>query len=398
MESPLLVLLAVVVVYFHAQNGALDRWSKWHCVGFGALLGGVLLARLDSVFWLIGIFATLILMSGSNDGRSMGTRLRRSSWIGLTCVAVMVPYLAGNYLAYGHLTPISGALKSSFPVPGYYLPAWTLWGEASVLVLVAVILSIACLIWEFGPWQRTVVGPLRGPACAMAIGVLLHVGYEAFFMKWGVYPWHFALEHFAVCLLLPYLCLRIASVLPPGLRRWAIGGIGAIAVILASTASAAVIYREWIKIGGSWGSMAYQAAQWVKGDLPDNAVIAMGDAGTMGFFSDRPVVNLDGLVNSFDYQEAIKNGRFREFLRNSGVNYYAQVSFLGHPGVISGEYSDYPVFSYSPLYEKRAEEFRLARSDEVYRLPYYSDGPDVLVIWRIPPEDLGGGPTDSRVK
>ena len=40
----------------------------------------------------------------------------------------------------------------------------------------------------------------------------------------------------------------------------------------------------------SWQVASYQAAKWVKANLPADAVIAMKDAGNMGFYSDRPVV------------------------------------------------------------------------------------------------------------
>jgi hypothetical protein len=110
----------------------------------------------------------------------------------------------------------------------------------------------------------------------------------------------------------------------------------------------------------------------------------------MGFYSDRPVVNLDGLVNSFEYQDSLKEGRFREFLRHSGVSYYAQHAFWDNPDVNSGDYVSYTFRAFSHLYDRTGGELRLKRSEEVYRSPSYYDGPykTVLVIWKIAPGDL----------
>ena len=46
------------------------------------------------------------------------------------------------------------------------------------------------------------------------------------------------------------------------------------------------------------------AALWVRDNTAPDTVIASWDAGIIGYFSDRPVVNLDGVVNSFEWEEA----------------------------------------------------------------------------------------------
>ena len=390
MESSLLVLLAAIAVYLQARNGELERWSGWRCAGFGIVLGGILLARLDSIFWIAGLFPVLVLMTENGEDGCLAVRLRKAFWIGLVCAVVLIPYLAGNYLTYHHLMPISGALKTSFPAVGYYASDFLLSPRTWALLLLSVILSAACLLWELGPWPHGRAGPLRGPACAMAVGVLLHAGWAVLFMKWAVFSWHFVLEGFAVCLLLPYLGARMAVFVSPALQRWA---VAAAITVLACAAPLVVLHPDWRSDPShSWQVTSYQAAKWVKTNLPADAVIAMKDAGDMGFYSDRPVVNLDGLVNSFEYQDSLKEGRFREFLRHSGVSYFAQHAFWDNPdvNVNSGEYVSYTFRAFSRLYDRAGGELRLKRSEEVYRSPSYYAGPykTVLVIWKIAPGDL----------
>ena len=49
------------------------------------------------------------------------------------------------------------------------------------------------------------------------------------------------------------------------------------------------------------------AALWVRENTPAGTAIASWDAGVIGYFSDRPVVNLDGVVNSFEWKDALDN-------------------------------------------------------------------------------------------
>ena len=49
---------------------------------------------------------------------------------------------------------------------------------------------------------------------------------------------------------------------------------------------------------------AYSATLVVNRVLPEDSVLGSWDAGTIGYFSRFPVVNLDGLVNSYDYLRA----------------------------------------------------------------------------------------------
>src|SRR4029077_13881509 len=45
------------------------------------------------------------------------------------------------------------------------------------------------------------------------------------------------------------------------------------------------------------------AAQWARVNLPADAVIGAWNAGAIGYLSERRVVNLDGVVNSWDYYQ-----------------------------------------------------------------------------------------------
>jgi hypothetical protein len=74
------------------------------------------------------------------------------------------------------------------------------------------------------------------------------------------------------------------------------------------------------------------AGEWISDNLPDEAVVASWDAGALGAFTDQPVVNLDGVVNSGEFAEALEAGTAGALLREQGVTHIAN-----HGDVIGGD-------------------------------------------------------------
>ncbi|MCB2115543.1 MAG: hypothetical protein KDE00_04400 [Rhodobacteraceae bacterium] len=63
-------------------------------------------------------------------------------------------------------------------------------------------------------------------------------------------------------------------------------------------------------------------AEQLNGTLPRDAVAAAWNAGALGYFLDRPVVNLDGLVNDSAFLNHLESGRpLLSYLRAEGVTY-----------------------------------------------------------------------------
>jgi hypothetical protein len=63
------------------------------------------------------------------------------------------------------------------------------------------------------------------------------------------------------------------------------------------------------------------AGEWIAANLPRDAVLASWDAGVVGYFSERSVVNLDGVVNSLAWHEATERGETARFLRDDDVGW-----------------------------------------------------------------------------
>ncbi len=372
MESSLLLVLVLLF---------LDRADAWGpppsirvALVMGVLAGAIMLARLDS-FFAVSALALAWSLAGPP----------RRPMAAIACLAgaslVVSPYLASNLSHFGHLVPISGMLKSSFPHAGWRVATWNLEGQDRLVLQAATGAALVCLLW---PRAREGSRFLRTLLPALAIGVLAHELYSALFMKWGVFSWHFVLQRLVLALALPVIGARL---LPPraraGAALWATGTL----VVLAAGAWP-LVQRDWrTDYSQAWTTQSYEAARWARRATPPDAIFAMQDAGTFGSFSDRRVVNLDGLVNTFAYQDSLAAGRLEGFLRSRRVGWFVEHAILDRPDVTDASYATWRFDAWSHLVERPGGSLTLRRRDEVYRsAPYAIAGRRcVFLIWRLPP-------------
>ena len=82
-----------------------------------------------------------------------------------------------------------------------------------------------------------------------------------------------------------------------------------------------------------WNYHLLQGAEWARRALPPDAVIWSGSAGILGYFSDRRVVNTDGLANSYAFLENfLKARRLKDFVTqfDYAIDAYADESLQRH--------------------------------------------------------------------
>ena len=106
--------------------------------------------------------------------------------------------------------------------------------------------------------------------------------------------------------------------------------------------------------------------RWIDAHLPPDAVVyEVDNAGLVGYFAGRPLINGDGLINGWDYQRDLRSGRLPEYLRRTGVGY-----------LVSDEYEDgAPVQVRVPLWDQPA----LTLSFAVAPVPLARHGRFILV-------------------
>ena len=67
------------------------------------------------------------------------------------------------------------------------------------------------------------------------------------------------------------------------------------------------------------------AAKFIEKNTLDDAVIGTPNAGGVGYFTNRRVVNIDGLSNNPEFLDSIKNLEGHTYLKEIGVGYIFRV-------------------------------------------------------------------------
>lgn len=378
METSLIFLLFTCLIEKCTRDKPFEHFSRGERILLGTLLGAIILARLDSVFFAAAFLLTCcwpIRNSLAVKGRFLFT-----IEVGMVTTLIVVPYLLLNLHLFGHALPISGAIKSSFPIPGWFFPNFKLSLQGRIMFLVATGCSLAFLIWRWTRQQsdKTVFAPIITP---LALGVLLHHAYSSFFMKWAVFDWHFVISR----VFLPYAVVDLLMRQKRGIGSWLRTGTAGLLIVGSTVIVAGYVAHVFRRGDKSWRVTSYEAAVWARTHLPADSIIAMKDSGNLAYYSGLRVMNLDGVANNFAYQDELRRGNFGAYLHSHGVQYLAQHAFWDSPDINSGKYFDYTMSAYSHLYDCSGGSLRLFRKDEVYRSQEYFDGPHptVLVIWKI---------------
>lgn len=397
MESTLAAGLLLAALY-----GAIDRRRAWLMASLPLLF----LARLDSLVFVIGPLALWWMLQ---EGPAWRAHARTFAPVALVAAA----FIGLNIALTGEANTISGRIKSSFPA---ITPHWSYLIEPLLLgphvgwrvlyaypnTLVAsmglALVAIACL------WRRR--EPWAGPVAWVLLMAALLIANVLLFQRWdkGVD---------ARYLSLPYLLLGFAAsaTLAGFLRRrdnaaWVLG------VLLAACAFVWVDrYREERSMG-----MDLTKANEVKAATRPGERFAGTDVGAFAFWLERPFVNLDGLVNNRELQDAIRDRRLADYLEKQDVRYLLAAfwdreqalvsdrpermyrSRIFPAGVAGKDYPHYDFTLYSYIHDAESEAIRFCPGEEIFREAIGRDGlaNATLVIYRVTrPIRRAGGPDDS---
>ena len=320
LETGLLVLFLLVL--FEAMvrcDLASTRTRFREDMLLGLLLSLVFLSRLDSMFHIASVLGFVVWRAVRDHGVGVGlvSALLKFVRASIPPILLVLPYLLWNTVAYGHAVPISGRLKSSFPAinfdPSRIGNLHTLFGTVQILFAAAGFLALL-LMRSSG--DHPTAGRGRKLVVVFWVGCVLHFLHGLFFMPWAAHWWHYA-SYVPVTLLVSAMLLDDITA-RVGRRTALIGGVAATTALLV-----AVTWYVDARIRGLHHGPWYAASLWIRDHLPANAVVGMTDAGLVGYFCERPTVNLDGVINSYAYQLALRDHKLADFLRNCGVTHIA---------------------------------------------------------------------------
>jgi hypothetical protein len=305
------------------EPGSRSPWSTGTALGL--LAAAAVLARLDTIMPTTAVLVWLCLVRRG--------AAQFAATVALATMGVFVgAYVVSNVMTYGHAVPISGVLKSSFPQPS--LINYPLTSPKWYRLLVPLFVALVFTGWRVvAPRARTGGTPtIDGALLAITAGILVFFAYEMLFQKdadFGLYSWHFAV---ATCVA-SILAGRLfdAGTHRPWLRRAA--GPALLAVALVWIVGR---YALTMNVDNTIAD-AHCVGRWIDENLPKSAVIAATDAGLVSYFGERPTVNLDGLINNFEYQDVLRDKNVAAYLDGKRVTHLV-VRDGGAARRASGEY------------------------------------------------------------
>lgn len=306
MESGLAACLLGLLLWLIGRRQAPPAVPEALLIGLVSAL--LVLARLDSVWYVLALdvlwAARLLRASDRATGAAPWQALGAAA---LLQASIMGGYLAVNYVSFGHLLTVS-ALAKAGRFEGVNL-AW-LHGGLAYIALLSLPLSLAAL-WV----SRRDPGAL--PVQVAAAGTLLSL-LEIIVRGGGeTLAWYFTLPVFCGGLFVSTLLAHAR----PNARRPVLWVMAAAAVLFLAVGAYSKL-RPGLE-------PRYAKALWVAAHAPKNAVFASPDCGALSYASERSYLNMDGLTNSFGFQQAIQQDRVPQWLTKAGLNTFLLMS--DHP-------------------------------------------------------------------
>lgn len=327
---------------------------------------------LDAALTLLGILLTRLAIFGFQVHRHEATVSPKSLWKqwlreGLIYYAILggllAAYMLWNKIAFGTFMPVSGQIKrwwGTFLVSVYGGPARTLlsffmldpksdfnaWNPAIAFLkslqsqllgdrlqfisadgqflLFLSFLTLLGYVFLRLRSEKVQRAASQSGLLVLFAGSWLQIFYYNILGYASFKEWYWLGEQ----LLLVFtgaLIIEIAFSL--FFTKWALARAGVWVLVVLFSVRAAYAYGNTVRLQMPHGVRPADTPYlWALPELESHtepgALIGMTGGGSYGYFiRGRTIVNMDGLINSYDYFQALKNGKGADYLYDSGMRY-----------------------------------------------------------------------------
>lgn len=358
---------------------ALSRAFRDHRANilFGTASAILMLARLDSVLIVgpLALWAAFFVLREREDQTIL--RLLSLFLIPVVCCGA---YLGLNLWFTGHLTPVSSAAKRSFNFPRWVTPYTITYGwNPRHIVLAAAPVVVALTGIAVGLLRRKTDPVLGASLVHGGLGVAVFAVYLFGFAP-NAFNWYLA----SIMGVAAWVAGRLIALYrfrkgPSGWRRKVMPVLAIILAVYSVDDQHDSLEYAWDPDPSQIPGTDLMMLGLELSELTETGDIAgMYDAGKVGYFAVIPVVNLDGLVNSYEYLEEVKKpGRYLEYFEEIGLTHLIlrTTQLTGVDDVRSGDYA-----SAAFIEDKR---IIFAKEDELMRKSV-AEG-FTVVVFRYPP-------------
>lgn len=349
---------------------------------FGLVAAVTFLARLETLL-LAAILGAFLALSESRSGLSRTSVVSLVAF-GLPVLLVALTYGLVNLRVFGHPTPVSGALRYAWSTEwlvrdpifqdygwlaakafNWLIPLQALGGIMRYPLSYAIFpfyLSVGTFgigwLWLSAALslRRWVVSRRIAEQLTRLHPFILYsvISYSAYTLVYhgGL---SFAQHYFVIQPLLFALLVafafettwkrvnRLAPTMAPIRLTRGILLVGAVAFWLSIPAYTlrTVVLNGIAEIAHPARDSLRVAASWIDSHLPEDAIVGVWNAGTIGYYSSHRIINLDGLANSWQFYERDRN-ELCDYWRKQGITYLVDMfdDGRGNP-IVSPAYTDY---------------------------------------------------------
>ncbi len=376
-------LMHFITLLFILKNNTLNIKSS---ILLGLILGILFLSRLDNLF-----FITIILIYYTFITEDKKINFKYILISAFFSFIVVLPYLYYNYQNWGHIVPISGAIKSIFPTATFDINSLGTFGQLVTFIVLICFLSI--FMMKIKDNKGNLLFILSSSSLISSLYVVIFTDHHT---NWA---WYYVTGVITIAFFLPLIVDKIEDKLQFGYK------FQYFTIIVTIIISFLGISRSWSEYFNpeARGFNPFQfkstnncrwliyVGKWLKENLPaDSRIMIYEWPGLIAYFSDMKIVPIDGLMNDFKFQDDLVNYGIDKYIRINNLEYFIAPYELFSQKLMG--YENYYRFDgklefriYSSLYKKEVGQIcvddleLIVKFDDVISC----DGIPKIAMWKL---------------
>jgi hypothetical protein len=322
MEVHIIPVLLSAYLWLKAKE---FRFNESH-TGFKILIFILIgLTRIENFFTVVPVLIGYEVLTGNRKHL-----LKNILIYSIPCFSAFLLYLFTNFIFFGHFFTISLTIKSSFPniflleninVLRTHAMSEIFITSNLLFFIFSTVLIIIRLLWEKKNHSDTKLSLLL---ISLSIAYCMYLMLNLIFNKECIREWYLS---------------GIVYISAAALSTIIQIGKNKIAALTIAITCFFLFYFYNGRIQSSRNLPEYEFAKDIQRYVaPDETVFQVDYSGFTGFFSERTIINGDGLVNSFEFYNYMKRNALPEYLSKYNIDYY--ITFSANIDSVEGKIYD----------------------------------------------------------
>jgi len=297
----------------------------------GLILGLAIFTRMDNIFLLL----SFVFHNFWINRKNLFLAMKKSLLIIIPAIIVVSPWFLWSFINFGKIIPSSseGSFVSyhySFrDIPlfsvlennimktaGTILHLFGITGETlSISSIILTLFIFSCFVLSYKDLKKM-------------LPILLFAIFLSMFYIF--YLWRIHVRYFLP--IFPFVSLVCVTGINNAVSKYPKIKAMAFFAIFAVLFSYIIFngFEQWRRGYYNWQYEMYEGTKWIRENTEKSDVIGSLYSGTNIYFSERKVINLDGLLNS-EAGDAIKEKRLYSYMKERGVKYWVDLVFVPEP-------------------------------------------------------------------